>query len=161
MYGEKIKKLKEKNLQQKLYDSFKQEDLNSFNKPTYNIRLDGEDQSKKEGFFSKIFILDENNQYGFAMTKPLPIGVFKKEEHLDMDILNNSVKHFDPKAKVDEIFIGDIEFTAYYDAHKKMYNEVYPCIFEPKTKVSIDRKSVYQLLSNMRMGKKENVLMYL
>lgn len=95
------------------------------------------------------------------MTKPLPIGVFKKEVHLDMDILNNSVKHFDPKAKVDEIFIGDIEFTAYYDARKKMYNEVYPCIFEPKTKVSIDRKSVYQLLSNMRMGQKENVLMYL
>lgn len=53
LYGEKIKKLKEKNLQQKLYDSFKQEDLNSFHKPTYNIRLDGEDQSKKEGFFPK------------------------------------------------------------------------------------------------------------
>ena len=57
----------EKKLQQKLHDSFKQEDLNSFNKPIYNIRLDGEDQSKKR-LFSKIFTLDENNQYGFAMT---------------------------------------------------------------------------------------------
>ena len=58
----------EKKLQQKLHDSFKQEDLNSFNKPIYNIRLDGEDQSKKRRLFSKIFTLDENNQYGFAMT---------------------------------------------------------------------------------------------
>ena len=63
----KMKKLKKK-LQQKLHYSFKQEDLNSFNKPIYNIRLDGEDQSKKRRLFSKIFTLDENNQYGFAMT---------------------------------------------------------------------------------------------
>ena len=42
--------------------------------------------------FSKIFKLDENNQYGFAKTKPLPIGVFKKEAHLDMDILKNYIK---------------------------------------------------------------------
>ena len=41
--------------------------------------------------FSKIFKLDENNQYGFAKTK-LPIGVFKKEAHLDMDILKNYIK---------------------------------------------------------------------
>ena len=61
------KKLKKK-LQQKLHDSFKQEDVNSFNKPIYNIRLDGEDQSKKRRLFSKIFTLNENNQYGFAMT---------------------------------------------------------------------------------------------
>ena len=65
--GKKMKKLKKK-LQQKLHYSFKQEDLNSFNKPIYNIRLDGEDQSKKRRLFSKIFTLDENNQYGFAMT---------------------------------------------------------------------------------------------
>ena len=36
-----------------------------------------------------------------------------------------------------------------------MYNEVYPCIFEPKTKVSTDRRWVYQLLSTIRMVKKE------
>ena len=37
---------------------------------------------------------------------------------------------------------------------KKMYNEIYPCIFEPKTNVSADERSVYQLLSNMRVVKK-------
>ena len=42
-----------------------------------------------------------------------------------------------------------------------MYNEVYPCIFEPKTKISTDSRSVYQLLSNMRVGKKDNILKFL
>ena len=55
-----------------------------------------------------------------------------------MDILNNTIKTFDPNAKIGEIFIVDIEFTACYDASKKMYNEVYPYIFEPKIKVSTD-----------------------
>ena len=41
-----------------------------------------------------------------------------------------------------------------------MYNEVYPCIFQPKSKVSVDRRSVYQLLSTMRMGKMDNILKY-
>ena len=51
-----------------------------------------------------------------------------------MDILNNTIKTFDPNAKIGEIFIVDIEFTACYDASKKMYNEVYPYIFEQKLK---------------------------
>ena len=110
----------------------------------------------KKAFFPKISKLNENNQYGFAMTKPLPIVIFKNEAHVDTEILNNSIKNFDPNAKIGEIFIVNIEFTAYYDARKKMYNEVYRCIFEPKTKVSTDRRCVYQLLSTIRMFKKEN-----
>ena len=30
-------------------------------------------------FSSKIIKMDENNQYGFAMTKPLPYGCIKKK----------------------------------------------------------------------------------
>ena len=77
-----------------------------------------------------------------------------------MDILNNTIKTFDPNAKIGEIFIVDIEFTACYDARKKMCNEVYPYIFEPKIKVSTDRRNVYQLLSTMHMGNKENLLKF-
>ena len=33
-------------------------------------------------FSSKIIKMDENNQYGFAMTKPLPYGCIKKKENL-------------------------------------------------------------------------------
>ena len=63
----------------------------------------------------KIFKLDENNQYGFAMRKPLPIGIFKKEEHVYIEILNDSIGNFDPNAKIEEIFVLDIEFNAYDD----------------------------------------------
>ena len=94
------------------------------------------------------------------MTKPVPIGIFKKEEHVDIEILNASIANFNPNAKIGEIFIVDIEFNAYGDPRKKMYNEVYPCIFQPKSKVSVDRRSISQLLSTMRIGKKDNILKY-
>ena len=122
--------------------------------------LDGEEVSNKCRVFSKIFKLGENNQYGFAVTKPLPIGNFNKEAHVCMDILFNSIENFDSSAKVGEIFVVDIKVSAYDDPRKKIYNEVFPCIFEPKSKVLVDRRSVYQLLSTMKTGKKNNVLKY-
>ena len=77
---------------------------------------------------SKIFKLYENNQYGFAMTKPLPIGIFKKELFVSLNILNKSIKNFNPSAKIGNIFITDIEFDANDDPRIKMYNEVLLCI---------------------------------
>ena len=94
------------------------------------------------------------------MTKPLPNSISKKEEHVDIEILNASIANFDLNAKIGEIFVVDIEFNTYNDPRKKMYNEVYRCIFQPKSKVSVDRRSVYQLLSLMKMGKKDNILKY-
>ena len=41
-----------------------------------------------------------------------------------------------------------------------MYNEMFPCILEPKSKVPVDRRSVYQLFSTMRTEKRENILKY-
>ena len=72
-----------------------------------------------------------------------------------MEILNKSIEKFDPNAKIDEMFVVDIEFNVYDDPRKKMCNETFPCIFEPISKVPVDRRSVYQLLSTMRTGKKE------
>ena len=54
----------------------------------------------------------------------------------------------------------DIEFDAYNDSRKKIYNEVFPCIFEPKSKVPVSSRSVYQLLSTMRIGKKGYMLKF-
>ena len=160
VYREKDEKTKRKVLMGRLYKLWKDQDLKTENKPIYNIYLNGEGKNSKRRIFSKIFKLDENNQYGFAMTKPPPIGIFKKEEHVDIEILNVSIANFDVNAKIGEIFVADIEFNAYGNPRGKMYNEVYSCIFQPKSKVSVDRRSVYQLLSTMRMGKKDNILTY-
>ena len=114
-----MKKTEKKRLNQLLHDLFKQEDLNSCNKPIYSLRLDGETVVKKRRMFSKIFKLDENNQYGFAMAKPFPIGIFKKEPSVTMDVFNKSIDNFDPNAEICEIFVVDIEFDAYDDPRKK------------------------------------------
>ena len=73
--------------------------------------MDGEDQIKKRRVFPKIFKLDENNQYGFAMKNPLPIGTFKKEPQASMEILTKSLENFHPNAEVGEIFLLDIGFA--------------------------------------------------
>ena len=101
MYGEKDKK-KRKVLMGRLYKLWKGQDLKTENKPIYNICLNVREKSSKRRIFSKILKLDENNQYALAMMKPLPIGIFKKEEHVDIEILNASIANFDLNAKTAE-----------------------------------------------------------
>ena len=120
--GEPDEKVKVKQLSKELYELFKQEDLNSSIKPVYTLRLDEETVSHNRRVFSKIFKLDENSQYEFAMTKPLPIGIFKQENEVNIEILNNSIANFNPDSKIGETFVVDIEFDAYDDSKKKMYN---------------------------------------
>ena len=117
--GEKNEKSEKKKLNKRLYDLFKQEDLKSSNKHIYSLRLNGEDQSKKRKVFSKIFKLDVNNQYTFAMTNPLPIETFKKEPQASIEILTKSHENFNPNAEVGETFVVDIEFAAYDDPKKR------------------------------------------
>ena len=103
----------------RLHSLWKEEDLKSCHKPINNIRLDGDETSKKRRVFSKVFKLDENNQYGFAMAKSLPIGIYKKQSDANMQTLENSLKNFDSNAKIGEVFVADIQFDAYDDPRKK------------------------------------------
>ena len=91
LYGEKNENQESKKLMDKLYSSWKEEDLKSCHQPIYNVRSDGEESSKKRRVFSKVFKLNENNQYGFAMTKPVSIGIFKKQSDPNMENLENSL----------------------------------------------------------------------
>ena len=49
-------------------------------KVLFNLEIDGKKQTKR--ISTKILKMDENNQYGQKMTKPLPYGCIKKQEHL-------------------------------------------------------------------------------
>ena len=77
-----------------------------------------------------------------------------------METLENSLKNFDPNAKIGEVFVVDIQVDVYDDPRKRLYNKIYPCIVQPKSKVLPNRRSVYQLLSNMRSGKRGNILSF-
>ena len=56
------------------FNAYKRDDL----KIVYNLKLDGEKKPQKRRLISKILKLDENNQYGFAMTRPMPTGCIKE-----------------------------------------------------------------------------------
>ena len=57
-------------------------------------------KKKKKRIITKILKLDENNQYGMAMTKPLPNGCIKDDKDISWQTFNfllESVSEFDVK----------------------------------------------------------------
>ena len=56
------------------FKAFKRDDL----KVIYSLKLDKNDSFEKKRVITKIVKFDENNQYGFAMTKPMPTGCIKE-----------------------------------------------------------------------------------
>ena len=63
--------------------------------------------------------MDENNQYGFAMTKPLPYGCIKKKKHVpSLEELTELLKSVNVDDKLGHLFIVDIKFE---DVKKKPY----------------------------------------
>ena len=61
------------------FKAFKRDDL----KVVYSLKLDdGKKKIKKKRIITKIIRFDENNQYGFAMKKPMPTGCIKENNSL-------------------------------------------------------------------------------
>ena len=94
-------------------------------KITYNLKLDGEEKYSTKRAISKILKLDENNQYGCAMTtKPMPTGSIKKKvpSWPEFNLILGTV---DLHASIGHLFVVDI-FFAYKNAtqKQKLYNEI-------------------------------------
>ena len=96
---------------------------------------------------TKIIKLDENNQYGFAMTKSMPTGCIKENEPpswLDFNILLETVDLDDP---IEHLFIVDIVFDEKNATEKQwLYNEIFPPIIEKQKTLDANERSAYQLL---------------
>ena len=118
-------------------------------KIAYNIN------GENKRVISKILKLDENNQYGHAMTKPLPTGCIKNDPDVSWKTFNLLLESVSLEGKIGHLYIADIKFD-YEDATKKqiVYNEIYPPIVEKQKTIDPCEKSVYQLLDNHREGKK-------
>ena len=110
----------------------------------YKLKLDNDKIYKDYRVISKIIKFDENNQYGFAMTKPMPIGSIKDKEPSwkEFNLLMEKVSLDDP---IGHLFVVDIEFD-YENATPRqiMYNEVFPPIIEKV--LEPNEKSIFQLL---------------
>ena len=97
-------------------------------------------------FSSKIIKMNENNQYGFAMTKPLPYGCIKKKENLaTLEELAVLLENVTLEDKLGHLFVVDVDIK-FADINKKtlLFNEIYPPIFEKHKKLTRTRDLVHR-----------------
>ena len=85
-------------------------------------------------FSSKIIKMDENNQYGFAMTNPLPYGFITKQNILPtLEELKELLANVTLTDKFGHLLVVDIVFDK-VNEKTLLFNELFPPIFEKKQK---------------------------
>ena len=125
------------------FKAFKRNDL----KLGYILKLDGYSSYKRKRVITKIIKFDENNQYGYAMTRPMPTGCIKQNNSpswLKFNLLMETVSFED---EIGHLFVVDIEFD-YENASLRqfMYNEIFPPIIEKQKIMEANERSLFQLL---------------
>ena len=125
------------------FKAYKRDDL----RVVYSLKLDNEKNFSKKRIISKIVKLDENNQYGYAMTRPMPTGCIKVNNSpswLQFNLLLETVTLED---KIGHLFIVDIEFNIENaDERKYFSNEIFPPIIEKEKIIDANERSLFQLL---------------
>ena len=98
-------------------------------KVVYNLNQNNEKVTKR--VITKILKLDENNQYGNGMTKPLPTGCIKNDNDISWEIFNLLLESVSFEDKIRHWYIADIEFDVKNATEREYaYNEIYPPIIE-------------------------------
>ena len=102
---------------------------------------------KNKRVITKIVKFDGNNQYGFAMTKPMPTGCIKEYNSpswLTFKLLLEKVSLYDP---IIYLFVANIEFDQKNTTKKQfLYNEILPSKIKKQKVLDANEQSVYQLL---------------
>ena len=125
------------------FKAYKRDDL----KVVYSSKLDGEKKFSKRRIISKILKLDENNQYGYAMTRPMPTGCIKENNSPSWLKFNLLLETVDLEDKIGHLFVVDIEFDIENaDERKMLYNEIFPPIIEKEKILEANERSLFQLL---------------
>ena len=127
-------------------------------KVVYNLKLDGKKAQKKR-VITKILKLDENNQYGNGMTKPLPTGCIKDGNDLSWETFNILLEKVDFEDEIGHLFVVDIMFDLKSATKRQLvYNEMYLPIMEKKKITDPRERSVFQLLEQYKEGDNDNPL---
>ena len=120
-------------------------------KIVYNLKMNNEKLKKR--VITKILKLDENNQYGNGMTKPLPIGCIKDNDDISWGTVNFLLVSFEDT--IGHLYIVDTEFDVKNAAEREFaYNEIYPPIIEKQRINDPCERSVFQLLEQFIRGEK-------
>ena len=118
-------------------------------KVIYDLKIEGKRQ--KNQIVCKILKMDENNQYGNAMTKPLPYSCIKKEKEIpDLKKFNLILQTLSPDDKIGHLFVVDIMFNEKnVDKKTLLFKEIYMPVFEKNTMIKPFERPVLQLQSVM------------
>ena len=96
---------------------------------------------------AKFLKLDENNQYGFAMTKTMPTGFIKEQPAPSWLKFNLLLETVDLDDEIGHLFVVNIEFDEKRATEREyMYNEILTPIIEKQKILEPNERSVYQLL---------------
>ena len=122
---------------------FKRDDL----KLGYILKLDNSSDYERKRVITKIVKLDENNQYGFAMTRPMPTGCIKQNPSPTWATFNLLLEKVSLEDKIGHLFVVDIEFDFENASPRQMiYNKIFPPIIEKKKIIEANERSLFQLL---------------
>ena len=122
-------------------------------KVVYNLKMNNEKVKKR--VMTKILKLDENSQYGMAMTKPLPTGCIKDDKDIPWETFNFLLETVSFEDKIGHLCIVDIKFDAKNATKREFaYNEIYPPIIEKQKAIDPCERSVFQLLEQFVNGDK-------
>ena len=77
-------------------------------KVVYDLKMNNEKTKKRA--ITKILKLDENNQYGHGMTKPLPTGCIKDNDDISWETFNFLLENVSFEDTIGHLYIVDIEF---------------------------------------------------
>ena len=125
-------------------------------KACYKIKLDGEETYKDRYIVSKILKVDESNQYGYPMAKPMSTVCIKEKKIPLWKEINIMLKTVDLNDKIGHLFIMDIKFNEKNAAAREyMCNEIYPPLVGKHKILEANEWSIFSLLSNMQKLSKE------
>ena len=102
--------------------------------------------------------MDENNQYGNAMTKPLPYDCIKKASKIPSFLeFNKILDSISDTDKIGHLFIADVKF---HNKNEKtmLFNEIYTPIFEKSKVIQAHQRSVPQLMSIINRDEKRDLV---
>ena len=122
-------------------------------KLVYNLKLNNDKVKKR--IITKILRLDDNNQYGNGMTKPLPTDCIKGNKDISWETFNFLPESVSFDNKIGYLHILDIEFDVKNATEREYaYNEIYLPVIEKQKQLILMKDPFFNYLKNLLRAKK-------
>ena len=133
-------------------------DLTNNNKKKLNYKLvyiikNDNGIMEQKRVITKILKLDENNQYGNGMTKPLPTGCIEDDSDISWETFHILLENISFEDEIGHMYVADIKLDVKNATERQLvYNEIYPPIIEKQKIIDPCERPTFQLLDNFSQG---------